>query len=129
MIPALLRKFHEAKKNNDPTVSVWGTGKPMREFLHVDDLGEACVFLMEKFDEPGFVNVGTGVDLTIEDLAKLISKVVGYKGRIEFDVTKPDGTPRKLLDVTKIRKLGWTHKIALEEGLRMVYKDTGVLIN
>ncbi len=123
VIPALLRKFHEAKFNHEHAVSVWGTGKPMREFMHVDDLAEACLFLMEKFNEPGFINVGTGTDQTIKALAELILKVVDYTGRIEFDRSKPDGTPRKLMDVSKIRKLGWRHKIELEDGLRTVYKD------
>ena len=123
VIPALLRKFHEAKINHEHAVSVWGTGKPMREFMHVDDLAEACLFLMEKFNEPGFINVGTGTDQTIKALAELISKVVDHSGRIEFDRSKPDGTPRKLMDVSKIRKLGWRHKIELEDGLRTVYKD------
>lgn len=121
VIPALLRKFHEAKINHEEVVSVWGTGKPMREFMHVDDLAEACLFLMEKFNEPGFINVGTGTDRTIKDLAKLISKVVEYVGRIEFDTSKPDGTPRKLMDVSKIRAMGWTYSIELEEGLRNLY--------
>ena len=123
VIPALLRKFHEAKIKHEEVVSVWGTGKPMREFMHVDDLAEACLFLMEKFNEPGFINVGTGTDQTIKALAELISKVVDHSGRIEFDRSKPDGTPRKLMDVSKIRKLGWRHKIELEDGLRTVYKD------
>ena len=122
VIPALLRKFHEARFKHQHAVSVWGTGKPMREFMHVDDLAEACLFLMEKFNEPGFINVGTGVDVTINDLAKLISRVVEYVGRIEFDPSKPDGTPRKLMDVSRIHKLGWSHKIELEPGLRSVYK-------
>lgn len=121
VIPALLRKFHEAKFKHGHTASVWGTGKPMREFLHVDDLAEACLFLMEKFNEPGFINVGTGIDRTIKELAELISRIVDYTGRIEFDTSKPDGTPRKLMDVSKIRALGWTYSIELEEGLRNLY--------
>lgn len=123
VIPALMRKFHEGKLKNAPSVTVWGTGKPMREFMHVDDLGNACLFLMEKFDGPGFINVGTGNDLTISELAKLISKVVAYAGRIEFDPSKPDGTPRKLMDVTLIRRLGWNHKIELQMGLSKLYEN------
>ncbi len=123
VIPALLRKFHKAKFKHEHAVIVWGTGKPLREFMHVDDLAEACLFLMEKFNEPGFINVGTGTDRTIKELAELISMIVDYTGRIEFDTSKPDGAPRKLMDVSKIRKLGWRHKIELEDGLRTVYKD------
>ncbi|CAN5584308.1 GDP-L-fucose synthase [soil metagenome] len=123
VIPALLKKFHDAVINKEKSVVVWGTGHPMREFMHVDDLAEASLFLMDKFDEPGFLNVGTGSDLTIADLAKLIASVTGYNGPIEFDTTKPDGTPRKLMDVSRIHRLGWHHKIELESGLRQVYKD------
>ena len=123
VIPALMRKFHEGKLKNAPSVTVWGTGKPMREFMHVDDVGNACLFLMEKFDGPGFINVGTGNDLPISELAKLISKVVAYAGRIEFDPSKPDGTPRKLMDVTLIRRLGWNHKIELQMGLSKLYEN------
>ncbi len=123
VIPALLRKFHEAATNNDKTVTVWGTGKPMREFMHVDDLAEASLFLMEKFNESGFLNVGTGSELTIVALAELIGKIVGFTGAIEFDTTKPDGTPRKLMDVSKIHSFGWHHKIELESGLSQVYKN------
>ncbi|CAN5417475.1 GDP-L-fucose synthase [soil metagenome] len=123
VIPALLRKFHEAASKNDKTVAVWGTGTPMREFLHVDDLAEASVFLMEKFNEPGFLNVGTGTDLSIAALAKLIGEIVGFNGKIEFDATKPDGTPRKLMDVSKIHSMGWRHKIELEDGLRLVHSN------
>lgn len=123
VIPALLRKFHEAKEKSEKAVVVWGTGAPMREFMHVDDLGEASVFLMEKFNEPGFVNVGTGSDLTIKALAELIARVVGFSGKIEFDTSKPDGTPRKLMDVSKIHQMGWKHRIELEPGLAKVYSD------
>ena len=123
VIPALLRKFHEAKVKNDKAVVVWGTGKPMREFMHVDDLAAASLFLMEKFDEPGFINVGTGSDLTIKELSELISKVVGFSGLIEFDATKPDGTPRKLMDVGKIQGLGWRHEVDLVRGLANVYRE------
>lgn len=118
VIPALLRKFHEAKVNGSPEVVVWGTGTPLREFMHVDDLAEACLFLMERFDEPGFINVGTGAELSIRELAELISRIAGFTGRIVFDKTKPDGTPRKLMDVGRINKLGWKHVIDLERGLR-----------
>lgn len=123
VIPALLRKFHEAKSNQSPTVTVWGSGRPLREFMHVDDLATACLFLMEKYNEPGFLNVGTGVDLSIADLALLIGKVTGYSGKIVFDTTKPDGTMRKLMDVSRIHRLGWKHAIELETGLRRVYQS------
>lgn len=123
VIPALLRKFHEAKTNGEKSVVVWGTGKPMREFLHVDDLASACLFLMDRFDEPGFVNIGTGRDLTIQALAELIAKVTGFEGEIIFDTTKPDGTPRKLMDVSLLEKMGWKYSIELEVGLRSLYKS------
>lgn len=123
VIPALLRKFHEAKAAQSPTVTVWGSGQPLREFMHVDDLATACLFLMEKHNEPGFLNVGTGVDLSIADLALLIGRVTGYTGKIVFDTTKPDGTMRKLMDVSRIHQLGWKHAIDLETGLRRVYQS------
>ncbi len=123
VLPALIRKILTAKKNNDPTVTVWGTGKPLREFMHVDDLAEACLFLMQNFDQAGFVNVGTGEDLSIFDLAELIKKIVTYSGDIILDTSKPDGTPRKLMDVNKIHKLGWKHKISLEEGITKVVNE------
>lgn len=123
VLPALIRKFHEAKKNGDKSVTMWGTGKPRREFLHADDLADACFFLMQKFDEPGFVNVGTGEDLEIGELAMLIKKIVGYEGEIIHDLSKPDGTPRKLMDVTKLHNLGWKAAISLEDGIRRVYAD------
>jgi GDP-L-fucose synthase len=125
VIPALLRKFHEAKVRNEDRVVVWGTGTPMREFMHVDDLAEASLFLMERFDEPGFINVGTGSEMSIGDLAKLIARIVGFQGAIEFDTTKPDGTPRKLMDVGKIHQLGWRHRISLGEGLVAAYQEAG----
>lgn len=125
VIPALLRKFHEAKVRNADRVVVWGTGTPMREFMHVDDLAEASLFLMERFDEPGFMNVGTGSEMSIGDLAKLIARIVGFRGAIEFDTTKPDGTPRKLMDVGKIHQLGWRHRISLDEGLVTAYQEAG----
>lgn len=118
VIPALLRKFHEAKQKGSPEVVVWGTGTPLREFMHVDDLAAASLFLMERFDEPGFINVGTGVELSIRALAELIARITGFAGRIVFDKTKPDGTPRKLMDVGRINKMGWRHTIELERGLR-----------
>ena len=123
VVPALIRKFHEAKVNGDPTVTCWGTGSPRREFLHVDDLAEACLFLMEEYDGKAFVNIGTGSDLPIKELAELISHVVGYEGDIVWDTDKPDGTPRKLMNCDRIHALGWTHRIGLEEGLRTVYEE------
>lgn len=123
VVPALIRKFHEAKVNGDPTVTCWGTGSPRREFLHVDDLAEACLFLMEEYDGKAFVNVGTGSDMSINELAELIRRIVGYEGDIVWDTDKPDGTPRKLMNCDRIHALGWTHRIGLEEGLRSVYKE------
>jgi len=123
VLPALLRKFHEAKTSGAKTVEVWGSGSPLREFLHVDDLAEACLFLMETYNEKGFVNVGSGVDLTIKELATMVKEVVGFEGELVFDSSKPDGTPRKLMDVSKIEKLGWKYKIGLKEGITSVYKD------
>jgi len=123
VLPALIRKFHEAKKNGESSVTLWGTGKPRREFLHADDLADACFFLMQQYNEPGFVNIGTGEDLEIGELAVLIKKIVGYEGKIEHDLSKPDGTPRKLMDVSKLNKLGWRASISLEEGIRRVYED------
>ncbi len=123
VLPALLRKFHEAKKNNAPSVMMWGTGSPKREFLHVDDLADACFFLMSNFDEPGFINIGTGIDVSIKELALLIQRIVGYEGRIDHDLEKPDGTPRKLMSVEKLRALGWESSIKLEEGIRKVYNS------
>ncbi|WP_126972573.1 GDP-L-fucose synthase [Gynurincola endophyticus] len=122
VLPALIRKFHEAKVNNTPSVVMWGTGSPKREFLHADDLAEACVFLMEKYNEPGLVNIGTGEDLAIKELALMVKDVVGYEGSIEHDLSKPDGTPRKLMDVSKLHNLGWKHKIELRDGITEVYK-------
>ena len=121
VLPALIRKFHEAKKYNKPAVTLWGTGSPQREFLHVDDLAEACYYLMQHYDEPGLVNIGTGEDISIKDLALLIQKIVGYQGQIEHDLSKPDGTPRKLMDVSKLHRTGWKAKVGLEEGIRQVY--------
>jgi len=123
VLPALLRKFHEAKLNGDPVVAVWGSGKPLREFLHADDLAEACYFLMQHYNEPGLVNIGVGEDISIADLAALIKKITGFEGEIVWDSSKPDGTPRKLMDVTKLHNLGWKAKIGLEEGIRRVYEE------
>ena len=123
VLPALLRKIITAKKNNDPTVTIWGTGSPRREFLYVDDLADACIYLMQNYNEAGFINIGTGRDVTIMELANLIKKIVDYNGIIETDITKPDGTPRKLLDVAKLKNLGWQASIPLEKGIKMVYGD------
>jgi len=122
VLPALIRKFHEAKLNNAPYVEIWGTGTPRREFLYVDDLADACLFLMKNYSGNDFFNVGTGEDVTIRELAELIREVVGYKGELKFDTSKPDGTPRKLLNVTRIHKAGWRHNIELKEGLERTYK-------
>lgn len=123
VLPALLRKFHEAKQNNDSEVIVWGTGTPLREFLHASDMANACVYLMQNYDDRGFVNIGTGKEISIKDLAELVKDIVGYKGKIVFDTTKPDGTPRKLTDTTKLNSLGWKHKIELAEGIAKVYQE------
>ena len=122
VLPALIRKFHTAKVNSEPNVTVWGTGSPLREFLHVYDLAEALVFLMNNYDEKLFVNVGYGEDLSIKDLAQLVKEVVGYEGDLVFDTSKPDGTPRKLMDSSRIHKLGWKPKISLRDGIAKVYK-------
>jgi GDP-L-fucose synthase len=123
VLPALLRKFHEAKVNGEESVTIWGTGSPFREFLHVDDLAEACYFLMENYSDSQFVNVGTGSEIRIYDLAVLIKEIVGFEGEIVKDTSKPDGTPRKLMDSSKILSLGWSPKISLEDGIRSVYQD------
>jgi GDP-L-fucose synthase len=123
VLPALIRKFHEAKLKNEPAVVMWGTGTPRREFLHADDLADACSFLMQQYNEPGLVNVGTGEDLMIKDLALLIKDIVGYTGNIEHDLSKPDGTPRKLMDVQKLHNLGWKAQIGLREGIEKVYRE------
>ena len=123
VLPALLRKFHEAKKENKPFVEVWGSGTPKREFLHTDDVADACLFLMNGYDKEGLVNIGMGDDISIKDLALLIKKIVGYSGELKFDSSKPDGTPRKLMDVSKIHSLGWKHKISLETGIQTVYEE------
>ncbi len=123
VLPALLRKFITAEQEGKPTVEIWGTGSPRREFLHVDDVAEACVFLMNHYNESGLVNIGVGDDLTIKDLAYLIKDITGYEGDIIFNASKPDGTPRKLMDVSKIKDLGWSATISLEDGIRTVYND------
>ena len=123
VLPALIRKFHEAKYKHQPSVVIWGSGQPRREFMHADDLADALYFLMQKYNDREFVNVGTGEDLTINELAILIKRVVGYEGKIEHDISKPDGTPRKLLDVGKLNAMGWKAKISLEEGIRSVYEQ------
>ncbi len=123
VLPALLRKIVTAKKERAQAVEIWGSGSPLREFLHVNDLADACFFLMNNYSEPGLVNIGTGVDISILDLAKLIKKIVGYEGEIKNDPSKPDGTPRKLMDVSKINNYGWQAAIPLETGLEMVYND------
>jgi GDP-L-fucose synthase len=122
VLPALIRKFHEAKLAGAASVTLWGTGKPRREFLHADDLAAACVFLMQEYDEPGLINIGTGEDIEIGELALLIKKIVGYEGEIVHDLSKPDGTPRKLMDVSKLHNFGWKHSIGLEDGIRKVYE-------
>lgn len=123
VLPALLRKFHEAKINNTPSVTVWGSGTPLREFLHASDMADACVFLMQNYNEKGFVNIGSGVEISIKDLAHLVKNIVGFTGEIVFDTSKPDGTPRKLMDVSKLTRMGWNYKIGLEEGIKMVYQQ------
>jgi len=123
VLPALIRKFHEAKENKIPFVEMWGTGSPLREFLHADDLGDACVYLMQNYNGQQHVNIGTGTDLSIKDLALMIKKIVGFEGEIVHDLSKPDGTPRKLMDVSYLHSLGWKHRIELEEGIRSVYED------
>jgi GDP-L-fucose synthase len=123
VLPALIRRFHEAKVQNLPDVTIWGTGTPKREFLFADDLAEACYYLMQNYDEEGLVNIGTGEDIAIKDLAILIKNIIGYEGEIKFDTSKPDGTPRKLMDVTKLHGKGWKHTIELQEGIELAYQD------
>ncbi|MGZ3948811.1 MAG: GDP-L-fucose synthase [Flavisolibacter sp.] len=124
VLPALLRKIHEAKESGEGKVVVWGTGKPRREFLHVDDLADASYFLMQNYNEPGLINIGIGEDISISELAELIKRIVGYKGDIAYDTSKPDGTPRKLMDVSKLNSYGWKASIGLENGIRTVYENT-----
>ncbi|WP_158995438.1 GDP-L-fucose synthase [Mucilaginibacter sp. L196] len=123
VLPALIRRFHEAKEQNAAEVVIWGTGSPKREFLFADDLAEACYYLMQNYNEPGLVNIGTGEDLSIKDLALLIKQIIGYTGEIKFDATKPDGTPRKLMDVTKLTNAGWKYHTTLEQGIALAYHD------
>jgi GDP-L-fucose synthase len=123
VLPALLRKFHEAKENNSPTVEVWGSGTPKREFLFADDLADACVHLMENYDGSDIVNIGTGEDISIKELAETIKALTGFEGEIVWNTSQPDGTPRKLLDVTRLHSLGWKHKTTLHKGLQLTYKN------
>ena len=123
VLPAMIRKFHEAKERSASEMTLWGTGSPMREFLHADDLAEACLFLMENYNDSELVNIGTGEDVTIKNLAALVKKIVGFQGETIWDTSKPDGTPRKLMDVSKLHSLGWHHKIALEDGIKLAYQD------
>ncbi|MCF0043673.1 GDP-L-fucose synthase [Dyadobacter sp. CY399] len=123
VLPAMIRKFHEAKEENKPFVELWGTGSPLREFLHADDLADACYFLMQNYDEPAFLNVGVGADVSIKTLAEMIQRVTGYSGEIHWNTDKPDGTPRKLMDVSKLHALGWKHRVELEDGIAVTYQD------
>jgi len=123
VLPALIRKFHEAKINNLPQVEIWGSGTPLREFLYVDDLADACYFLMQNYNDKGFVNIGSGKEITIKDLALLIKDSIQYKGELKFNASMPDGTPRKLLDVSKLNSLGWKYKTELNEGIKLAYSD------
>lgn len=123
VLPAMIRRFHEAKLNNDLTVTLWGSGTPMREFLHADDLADAAIFLMNNYNDPEIINIGTGRDTTIKELAEMVRRVIGFKGQIIWDKSRPDGTPRKLMDVSKLTKLGWTYKIDLEDGIVLTYQD------
>jgi len=123
VLPALIRRFHEAKIKQAPEVVVWGTGSPKREFLFADDLADACVFLMQNYSDYGWVNIGSGEEVSIAELAQLVKEVVGYQGKLTFDTTKPDGTPRKLLDVSKLHSLGWRHKTPLRQGIAIAYND------
>ena len=123
VLPAMIRKFHEAKEKGASEMTLWGTGSPKREFLHADDLAEACLFLMENYNESELVNIGTGEDVTIKNLAALVKQIIGFQGEIVWDNSKPDGTPRKLMDVSKLHGLGWHHKIALEDGIKLAYQN------
>ena len=123
VLPALIRKFHEAKVAGKSEVEIWGSGTPLREFLHVDDLADACYYLMQNYNEEGLVNIGTGTDLSIKELALMVKKIVGFNGELKFNASKPDGTPRKLMDVSKLHSFGWKHKIDLEQGITMVYNS------
>ncbi|TSD63259.1 GDP-L-fucose synthase [Inquilinus sp. KBS0705] len=123
VLPALIRRFHEAKVQGTPSVTIWGSGSPLREFLFADDLAEACYYLMQNFDEAGFINIGSGKDISIKDLALMIKDIIGYKGELNFDSSKPDGTPRKLMDVSKLAAKGWRYTTELEDGIRLAYAD------
>jgi GDP-L-fucose synthase len=123
VLPAMIRKFQEAKERGDASMTLWGTGSPMREFLHADDLAEACVYLMETYSDSELVNIGTGIDVTIKELAETVKEIVGFTGSIQWDTSRPDGTPRKLMDVSKLHSLGWRHKIELKEGIALAYQD------
>ena len=123
VLPAMIRKFHEAKERGDASMTLWGTGSPMREFLHADDLAEACVYLMESYSDSELVNIGTGIDVTIKELAETVKQIVGFEGEINWDTSRPDGTPRKLMDVSKLHGLGWKHKIELKDGIALAYQD------
>ena len=123
VLPALIRRFHEAKENNAPNVTIWGTGSALREFLYADDLADACIYLMQNYDDGEIVNIGSGEEVSIKHLALLVKEVVGYTGELKFDTSKPDGTPRKLLDCTKLHSLGWKHRIAIKDGLKTAYED------
>jgi len=122
-VPAIIRRFHEAKQTGEPAVTIWGTGTPRREFLDMDDLADACYYLMQHYNEPGLVNIGRGEDLSILELAQLVQQIIGYAGGIRHDLSKPDGTPRKLMDVSKLHSFGWRAKIGLEEGIKAVYEE------
>jgi GDP-L-fucose synthase len=128
VLPAMLRRFHNAKRDNLGQVTIWGTGTPLREFMHVDDLADACYYLMLHYNESGFVNIGVGTDISILDLSHLVAQIVGYQGIIQTDPTRPDGTPRKLMDVSKLHAMGWRHQIALEDGIRTVYQSVQHLL-
>jgi GDP-L-fucose synthase len=123
VLPALIRRFHEAKMNGEPQVTVWGTGTPKREFLFADDLADACLFLMKNYDGEEHVNLGTGIEVTIRELAETVKEVIGYEGELVFDAGKPDGTPRKLLDCSKLHQLGWRHAVSLRQGIGLAYDD------
>lgn len=123
VLPAMIRRFHEAKVSGASDVTIWGTGTPMREFLFADDLAEACYFLMQNYNEPGLINIGSGKEISIKNLAMLVKHVIGYNGDVVFDLTKPDGTMRKLMDVSKLSSKGWNYKTELEDGIKMAYKD------
>lgn len=123
VLPALIRKIHEAKEKGAKEVIVWGSGTPRREFLHADDLADACIYLMKEYNDPGLVNIGVGEDISIKELAELIQNIIAFKGNLVFDTSKPDGTPRKLLDVSKLHAMGWKAKISLKEGITQVYEN------